>query len=815
VSGSTSEAFASGRRLWLDHVATLILNSTTSQIFNDDLLAPVEKAMLVVHVGVGHLYGVADADSCVEHVLSADQVEALISRYWRDGRLDPHLARFAPFLWTSLYRLGRDTGAIREELLKELFHSQLGRRLQPETDHDLAPESIDRRVLDHIEERQLQPAPEEVGVLPLDCEGSHLRFIDALHEEGVSDAMGLVTLLEIHACLLEDDRVRTELAAVEDAGNQHEIFRSMPGGWPGPDPGDVPGWVRDVVLNVGARMFYASTGHVPGWLIVAESDDELQAIHRWSYEPRFGFGRDGSGNPVLSIQLTFPSDQQTAYAWWHYPLDDLRSVTRLRTLIATGIVRLDVYRISSASRLEFVFAFGCPLPLQLREACREYLEASSLPPADVHLFHPSTPLGDLTRMTMAERSMFDGLSRGVQELRTQSTSSLAMAYRRYLETLDTTTAAALGGVAGDDLYQASRENWRIALAQQGQPSRELIDLTLLGAGRGFAQFQVKLDEPTQLVAHVAFLNDSGELTTSMVEFDGKLSTGWEIEQQAAALTAGLAEFDQLLTNGVTKLVVCPAPAAYNLPLHEALLRLGFQEVSYTHRVGTLVARVRETAADAAVVGFAGEGPRHISAVDTELEIISHLYATSRALHLTGSLPRIVHLAGHGHAGNRTYETAMEISATEPPLSSARVLLDLDASDSDLVFLSACSSGAGAYLPDQLAEAIPMDIAFIEAGARTVVSTSTPVNDYIAGFFAVVFHSERLSGSPVWEAYEKAREAARTGTWSNPSDVIEQLWPTWSVDVSAAISRHPHDWLSYRLSGRHWAEDFNGTSRQEP
>lgn len=89
------------------------------------------------------------------------------------------------------------------------------------------------------------------------------------------------------------------------------------------------------------------------------------------------------------------------------------------------------------------------------------------------------------------------------------------------------------------------------------------------------------------------------------------------------------------------------------------------------------------------------------------------------------------------------------------------------------------------------------------GPFTTSRAGGPVNDYIAGFFAVVFHSERLSGSSVWEAFVKAREAARTGTWSSSPEDIERLWPTWSVDVSAAISRHPHDWLSYRLSGRHW------------
>jgi len=803
MAGLTSEAFASGRRLWLEHISTLILNSTASRIFTDNRLAPVEQAMLVVHAGIGHVYGVAEADSCIEQVLSPEQVEALVSSYWRDGRLDPRLARFIPFLWPSLYRLGRDTGAFSDELLQDLFHSQLGRRLQRETDKDLHPEAVDSQILKHIEERQLKPSGIDVGDLSLECEGSHLGFVDALLEAGVPLAMQLVTLLEIQACFLDDERAETELAALQKAGELHEIFRSMRSGWPGPSPQNVPNWVRDVTLNVGARMFHASTGHVPGWLIVAESDDELQAIHHWSYAPTFGFGQDALGNPVLTIQLTFPSDQQTADAWWIYPLDDLRSVTHLRTLLAIGLVRLDVYKISRAGRLEFVFAFGCPLPLPLRDACWQFLSENSIPTSEILLFHPLTSRDELARMTLAERSVYDGLSRGVHALHAEPSSPLGAAYRRHLETLDAATAAAFGGIPADGVYQESRESWRIALGQAGPPPKELIDLTPLGSGRGYAQFQVKLDGVTQLIAHVAFLDDSNELVTKTVEFDGRLSIEWDLDRQAAALAAGLSDFGQVLASGVTKLVVCPATAAYNLPIHDALLRLGFDEVGYTHRVGTLAAQSREGAAAATIIGFAGEGPRQINAVDTELTIVSHLYSAYELRTLSGALPRIVHLAGHGHAGNRSYETAIEVSATEPPLSSARILLALDASKSDLVFLSACSSGAGEYFSDQLAEAIPMDVAFIEAGAKAVVSTSTPVNDHIACFFAAVFHTEVLSGGSVWESFLKAREAARTATLPGASEAIARLWPTWFADVSAAIDVNPDHWLSYRLSGRYW------------
>ncbi|MGO4785512.1 CHAT domain-containing protein [Cryobacterium sp. W22_MBD10_FK3] len=804
MDSETSAAFDTGRRIWLDHLATLVLDSTCVRVFADSSLTPIEQAMLVVHVGTGHLYGIADSDSIVEGVLSAEQIEVLISRYWLDGQFNPYLARTIPFLWASLYRLGRDTQTVQKEILGLLFNSQLGRRMQDQSSSDLDPGKIDTQASELVSELQLhQDSNDDRKPLALDCENSHLGLVDMLLAAEVPITIDLLTLLEVQATIPLDSQARQEVAALEEAGNQHEIFRSMPGGWPGPAPSDVPGWVRDIVQSSGARMYYASTGHIPGWLIVAESEQELRAIHQWSYEPNFGFAVDNEGNPVLLIQLTFASDDETADAAWRYPLQDVRSVTRLRALIAIGVVRLDVYKISADARLEFIFAFGCPLPIPLREACLLFLETNSLSPSQVRLFHPTTPEDELDTMSLVEGNMFDGLSRGMNSLRTDASSELADAYRNHLATLDSATAALFGGLRSDNLYKESRETLRIALAQEERPARDTIDVGLLGEGRAYLQFRVIFDEPVRLVAYAAYRGGTGALQTMMAEFDGEFSSSWDLDQQATALSAGLSGLRAMLSDGVSKLIVCPAPAAYNLPYHEALLRLGFEEVSYTHRVATLRPAGRSGAEDTAVVGFAGEGTLYIEAVDTELEIVSRLHKAARTAMIPGTLPRLVHLAGHGHAGNQSYETAMEIGADGPPLSSARVLLDFDASGCELVFLSACSSGRGAYDSDQMAEAIPMDIAFIEAGARTVVSTSKPVNDYIACFFAAVFHAELLVGKSTWESYINAREAARSGRLPKSAELVDALWPNWENDVRAALTVHPHDWASYRLSGRHW------------
>lgn len=804
MNKSVSKTFAEARYLWFEHVAAKFLNSTTNEVFKDTDCSLQEQAMLVVHVGIGHLYGVADSDSCIEGVLSPKQVETLISRYWRDGNVSPNISRLVPFLWSSVYRLGRDTSSIRVEILEPLFDSQLGRRLRNESDHDLTPTAVDTRAIEYVKANPIQACSTySVESRPLDCDGSHLCFIATLLDEGNRNVLEFVTLFEIFSCLPTDDEALSDIGALEEAGNRHEIFRSMPGGWPGPGPSDVPGWVRDVVINVGARMYYASTGHVPGWLIVAESDDELRAIQRWTYEPKFGFGIDSSGDPVLSIGITYPSDGVSADAWWVYPLRDSRSVNRLSALIAIGVVRLDIYRISSDAKLEFVFAFGCPLPIPLRDACRQFLRENSLPPSEVRLFRPMTPEDDLWGMSLVERNLYDGLSVGLQALRADEPLELARAFRTHLESLDATTAATFGGLSIDDLYQESRERWKVAITQSERPPQQTIDLAVLGAERGYVQFRLRLDWPAVLVAHVAYVNQRGELKTLTVEFEGDLNATWDVNQQAEALCEGLSELVEMLSEGITSLIICPAPTVYNLPYHEALLRLGFNEVSYTHRLETLRSSIRSTNAETGVLGFAGVGDRYIGAVEVELDIVAETYGVSRTQQLAGPLPSVLHLAGHGHAGSRTYETAMEISATGTPLSSARVMLDFDASECELVFLSACSSGAGVYLPDQMVEGVPMDVAFIESGARTVISTSRPVNDFIACFFAAVFHSALHAGNSIWGAYLEARDAAKSGKLPVHSAALEQRWPTWEVDVRAALSVHPHDWQNYRLSGRYW------------
>jgi hypothetical protein len=802
--------FEGGRRRWLDALVTRIVDSRVAGTFenNGAALSPTEKALLVTHVGLSHIYGIAESDIAVQGFLSEQEVVGLLSRHWRDGHFDVRLASSLEELWACLYRLGVDTRAVRPELAGALFKSQLGRRMQAETAHRLKPNVVDTDVLTYLAANPVTPSNlESFGSFALAFQGSHLPIVHALLAEQGLEAARLVTSLELAACVPDNMRTAWNEEALRTASRQHLMYQSIVGGWPGPGRDDIPDWVRDAVAVAGARMFYASVGFVPGWLIVAESEDELNAIRRWTYNTHSSFfaGENDSGALVVGFDMTLPSDGESVQASWLYSLDDALSLSRLKTMVAIGLIRIDIYRISADAQLEYVHSFGCALPTELTDTLREHLVEHELPQEEVRRFSPMTTQERLLTMAQIEQHAFESLH---HSLCADPLSKLGTTFRHYLEVVDATTAATFKGYPADlQAHQAAREALRLAIGTSGRRTIEPIDLGRLGRDRAYAQFRFAQDAPTQLVADVAYLDQHGEIAVESHEFAGAFNASWSVERQSEALARGFHELRRLIELGVCKIVVNAHSVTYNLPYHEALLRIGFTEASYSHRAGTLNGRGTSKSTSAVVIGYAGEGPRHIKAVDTELKFVKELYATTVAELALGKLPATVHLSGHGHAGSKNYEVGIEIDAKGPPLSSAQVLMDLDANDTDLVYLSACSTGSGSYGPLQLVDTVPLDVAFIEKGARAVLSTSAPVNDSVACFFACIFHHARSMGDAIWDAYDLAREATKKQDLpqNRPhlGDMVDRIWPEWRTDLAAGAASAPDDWQLFRLSGRHW------------
>ncbi|MGJ3190086.1 CHAT domain-containing protein [Paenarthrobacter sp. FR1] len=759
-------------------------------------------------MGLSHVYGIADSDTAVQDYLPEQVVVTLISKHWRVGHFPAELAPSLENLWACLYRLGLDTETVRAEVAKALLNSQLGRRMQGEALHRLDPDSVDRNVLTYLEKNPLTPSNlASLGSFALDAPSSHLPIVHALLMDQELEAAHLVTMLELTACLPDNAQMAWNTVALTTASRQILMYSSMPGGWPGPGQDDVPDWVRDCVTVTGARMTYASAGFVPGWLFVAESQDELNAVRRWAYNTQGSFfaGLNDSGDLVIGFEMTLPSDGETVQTSWLYPLDDALSLSRVKTMAAMGLIRIDIYRISSNAELEYVYSYGCSLPRVLVDALYNHLAAHELPHERVRTISPLSAPQRLLMMAQIEQHAFDGLH---DNLSADVNSRLGIAFKRYLEIVDASTAAAFNGHPVDtQAYETAREVLRQTIGSSRERFTEPIDLKELGEDRAYAQFRFAKDSPRRLVADIAYLDESGATVVDSHELAGAYSAAWSIERQSAALADGFHDIASLLELGISKMVVNPHSVIYNLPYHEALLRLGFDQVSYCHRAGTLTRRRSTESTGSVVHGYAGEGKRHIRAVDIELQFIGELYESAHNEVFPTRLPAVAHFAGHGHSGTRNYEVGIEIDAQEPPLSSARVLMEFDAVDTDLVYLSACSTGRGSYGTLQLAETVPLDVAFIEKGARSVLSTAAPVNDAVACFFACVFHHLRRSGDDIWKAYVLAREATRDQRTpydrSGLDEMLDRIWPNWRTDLAQGSATYPDDWQLFRLSGRHW------------
>lgn len=804
------DQYVEGRLRWLEGIIDRIVDDRVCKTLKDNEsgLSRTETSLLVSHVGLSHVYGIADDDIVLPGFLAYEEVVALISRHWRQGHFDVRLASSLPQLWSCLFRLGLDTGNVRPELALELIGSQLGSRMKMECLDNLEP-SAGSEVLDYIKQNPLAPSDlESIGSFDLVSPGSHIPMVHALLETRGSEATRVFTELERIACVADDERTAWNDNALLRASRQLFISQSVKGGWPGPGRNDVPVWVRDQVMTIGARASYATVGFVPGWFIVAESADDLNALRRWPYDAHNSFvlGVDESGILMLGIELTLPSTEETTQMWWRYPLEGL-PLFWLKTMVAVGIIRLDIYRIDSDSRLEYVNSFGCRLPEELTAWLRTHLMKHEPPQDELLLVAPMTYQQKLDAMAQVEQHAFESLNLSV---RADPDSELGIAFHEYLEIVDATTAATFRGYPADtQAYESAREKLRLAIGAHAKRSIAPIDLEHLGKGRAYAQFHLVQDGANSLIADVAYVDLSGEVRAETYEFSGTLHNSWSLERQSQALAEGFSELKELLALGISKIIVNPHSVTYNMPYHEALLRLGFSEVSYSHRAATLQLRHAAKTSGALITGFAGEGTRHIQAVDTELEFIKQLYENlAPNSQLRGArLPGVVHLCGHGTSGSRSYEVGLELEPDSPPLSAAQILLDVDASRVDLVYLSACSTGRGSYSHLQLVDTVPLDVAFIEKGARTVLSTSAPVNDNVACFFACMFHYAVLQEANIWDAYQFARTATQNrdvpATHPNLRGMLTEIWPTWQSDMANSAASFSNDWQLFRLSGRYW------------
>ncbi|BCW48105.1 hypothetical protein StoSoilB13_04470 [Arthrobacter sp. StoSoilB13] len=122
MSSSLVAEFVEGPLKWLKSIVARIIDCRLERRFanNEADLSPTETALLVTHVGLSHVYGIADSDTAVQDYLPEQVVVTLNSEPWRVGHFPAAHAPSFENLWACLYRLGLDTETARVEVAKAL-----------------------------------------------------------------------------------------------------------------------------------------------------------------------------------------------------------------------------------------------------------------------------------------------------------------------------------------------------------------------------------------------------------------------------------------------------------------------------------------------------------------------------------------------------------------------------------------------------------------------------------------------------------------------------------------------------------------------
>ena len=172
--------------------------------------------------------------------------------------------------------------------------------------------------------------------------------------------------------------------------------------------------------------------------------------------------------------------------------------------------------------------------------------------------------------------------------------------------------------------------------------------------------------------------------------------------------------------------------------------------------------------------------------------------------------RIVHIAGHGEPGQRSYEDPNKIVHKGGVVLSDGAFLGSDEIRSmrtvpDLVFVNCCHlvntddqqalNEKWPAPPDRAAFAYGLADALMETGVRCVVAAGWAVDDEPAEVFATTFYTQLLSRQPFITAVARAREAAwlaapQSSTWAAYQCYGDPNWtfrPSWADSDPFAVA----------------------------
>ncbi|MFT4296763.1 MAG: CHAT domain-containing protein [Micropruina sp.] len=766
------------RRAWITQVAeSAFPPEWASRLPELSERGPITRCTVVLGVGVGHLLGVDTADLVFADQLDTRQVVQLINHAWRGGELSPDLAAWLlPSLQSMLWAARR---------YEEWDGSPLGAWF--------AGSHLQQRIAETWGEGWAPTRDFEVGISTLCAEAPDGLSMDELYawlcRESASSFLWSLTPLEARLLGADPERDAARMR-LECARADRYVWLSVPGAWP-EHPGDVPpAWLRDTVATEGARFWRASAGYVLTLTAIVETDRDERSLRRWCYAPSFGirFPSDSS----VDLFIVLDPEEDPAYLPFHFSYDDHRTAQQLDVLIEVGIVRIEFYRLIEEGDLLHLWNFGVPTTdLTILRDHRDQWVGEA--PARID---PAPAAADLIAMIdQRQRALFDST---LPSIDTRSAApAVAAAWERRLQVLeDAARRHAFGSPLDQELLSESATELRLAEAGVHRVPLH-SNPEVLASGEALLHFSVE-EQSRWFSAVVVYRGGNGTLDGQVLDLE-IVYPAPDRATVTGALVQLLTPLRVLLDRGITDLLISAGLGAYDLPLHDAALALGFRTASYSHSL-RLHRRSSLSTGDltGGVIGYAGSGGSHLAAAAAELEIVRAITDAVVMADWRGSWPRLVHVAGHGVTGSREYESGILLD--DDLLSAPGILRSVDASATELTFLSACDSGAGVFRPGQVGRSVPLDVALMEKGCRAVISTSAPVNDQVALIFATAFHHWFASGLSAWDSYRHARAVFSDQRIRVPSDIAVRLdkgFPAWRGSV------HPSDrdgWRLFRFSG---------------
>lgn len=449
----------------------------------------------------------------------------------------------------------------------------------------------------------------------------------------------------------------------------------------------------------GARTWHSSSGYIPTLSVVVETDRDERSLTPWSYTPTLA-SRFPSNSRVELFILLDPDDDP-AYLPFYFDYTEHRARQHLDVMLTVGYVRIEFYRLRSDGRLNHLWNFG--VPLFALDAVREHRESWLGPSPDP--FALAATAGEMLQMIdLRQRAVFESTLPSFDPR--SLAANVSAAWERQLQVLDDAARSHATGRPIDErvLTEAAAE---LRLAEATEPRIiDPPDEKRIHPGEALLQISVKEDTRWFSAAVVYRTPDRTfhGVPLTLEPPDGDPTPGGPGPDPLTALLDPLRE---LAVQGVRDLVISAGHGAYSLPLHDATLRLGFRSATYCHTV-RLMHRPPASSYDdrALILGYPGPATNYIAAADAELDIVAALTQAPRVT--TGwrtAWPHTVHIAGHGVAGEREHESGI-LLANNDFLSAAGILRTVDASDTYIAFLSACSSGTGRIDVGRAARAIP-------------------------------------------------------------------------------------------------------------